>query len=291
MTWFEALPAEMTVDIGGQATPLRDVEFVKNAPDLPTFVKMAYDTHREVGARIPLKIDKNNPEAVNEWRKTHMPRFYEAGLLSKPPVAIEEYGAIKPENLPKGLGWNDDIEKEFKTTLLKHGVPKEAASELIQLHLKTLGGATELFHTDQETGMAALKTEHGDKLDERMEKVKRLTPMIFKTEKELQLFEDLGLGNHPGFLGPLLRMAHLAESDSSFITSMNLNQPSGGMTGEAVRAEMGKIMSDKTHPMHAGWHRKDPETMKQVDEMYKKAYGDGKVDLGATIVIGRPTNG
>jgi hypothetical protein len=210
-------------------------------------------------------------------------------VLSAPPKSIDEYGAIKPENLPEGLGWNEETEKKFKSTLLKYGVPKEAVGDLLQLHLETLGGTQELFKTDYEQGMTALKAEHGDKLDSRMEAVKRLTPMIFKDPKELELFEKLGLGNHPGFLNPLLRLAHLAESDSSFVR--DLNTASSGMAAEEVRAEMGRIMSDKTHPLYEGYHRNDPATMAKIDEMYKKAHGSGTVQLGGGITIGGPRDG
>ena len=66
-----------------------------------------------------------------------------------------------------------------------------------------------------------------------------------------------------------MRLAPLAAQDSSYIKDAIRDT---GLTGEDVKAELGRIMSDKTHPMHDGWNRRDPKVLSAVDEMYKKAH-------------------
>jgi hypothetical protein len=273
------------VEQDGKTVPLRDVPFVKDTPDLVTFAKRGFEAHREIGSRIPVKVSK--PEEVQAWRKEHLPKLYTAGILEAPPGKPEEYGIAKPEKIPDGFGWNDELSKELATTLHKHGAPKGLAAELLGLYEKALLGAEQTLKTSYDEGMAALKKEHGDKFEERMELGKRLTKAIFKTPEELEFFERTGMGDHPAFLSVVMRLAPLAQQDSAFLKEVS--RPAGGMTGDEVRAELGRIMSDKTHPKFAGYWRQDKDVMAYVEDLYKKAYGEGKVELGGGIeVAARP---
>jgi hypothetical protein len=51
------------------------------------------------------------------------------------------------------------------------------------------------------------------------------------------------------------------------------------MSGDDVRSEVAKIMSDKSHPMYEGYHRNDPKVSRHIEELYVKAYGNGKVEI------------
>jgi hypothetical protein len=44
----------------------------------------------------------------------------------------------------------------------------------------------------------------------------------------------------------------------------------------AAREEYAKIMSDTTHPMHAGFHRSDPAVLAHIDNLYTDAVPDHK---------------
>jgi hypothetical protein len=140
-------------------------------------------------------------------------------------------------------------------------------------------GAQVGLKTSLEAGMTALRTEHGDKFDERMEFAKRLTPSLFKTEEELAFMEQTGLANHPAFLSVIMRLAPLAAQDSSFIAGLPAQNGGGAATAESAKAELGKIMSDKTHELNAGYWRNDKAVMAHVQELYKKAYGSGQVQV------------
>jgi len=274
-TLLAQLSPEQTVDIDGKPTPLRDTPFVREAKDFPTFVKTAYDAHREVGARIPVKVA---PEGVQEWRKTHLPTLYKNGLLEAPPASPADYGIVKPEGVPDGLQWDDERATKYAGILHKYGVPKAIVPELMALHVEALTGAGVALKTSVEEGMAALKAEHGDKFDERVELVKRLTSNIFKTPEELEFFERTGLANHPGFLSVLLRLAPLAAQDSSVVAGMS-GSGSGAATAEAVRTEVSDIMSNPNNPKNKLYWQQDRATMEYVNELYKKAYGDAKVEI------------
>lgn len=284
--WQDLLPADFTVDQGGKPVPARELPFVKEAKDLPGFVKTAYDAHREIGARIPVKIAK--PEDAVAWRKEHLPKLYQAGILEAPPATPQDYGIAKPEDLPPGLTWSDERAGKLAEVLHKHGVPKSAVPDLLALHTEALGGVQQIAQTSTEEAMTTLHKEFPADFDARFEAAGRLTKAIFKAD-EVAMLNATGIGNHPAFLGALMRLAPLAESDSSFMREVV--QAAGGMTREDARAEYAKVMSDPTHPMHEKWRRRDPEAVAYVQGLYDKIPG-GKTPVtigGGITVTGRPS--
>lgn len=280
--WADSVPDTLTIEVDNNGTksqvPLKEQQFVKDTPDLPAFVKRAHDAHTEVGRRIPVaKLDKEEDKA--NWRKENMPKFYAAGLLEAPPSKPEEYGIKRPDGIDEKIPWDDNLGKEFAGVLHKHGIPKSAVGDLLALQARAIGATMPALKTNYEAAMTALKTEHGDKLDERMEDAKRLTKMIFKDPKEAEFVEQTGLADHPIFLGILLRLAPLARADSSFTAEMNRGGGGGEMTIEQVREKVATIANDKTNPNHAKYWASDPALMKEIDGWYEQAVGKGTVTV------------
>ena len=273
----EQLPDTLVVEHEGKQIPMREHPFVREAPDLPTLVKQGFDAHREVGARIRIPGKDAKPEEVAAFKQ----KAFESGVFAAPPASPEDYKIAKPEGLPDGILWSEELSKKLATTLHKYGIPVAAAPELLALHQEALMGVQASLGTSFDKGMEELKKEHGDKFEERAALAGRMLPLIFKTPEEMAFAENMGLADHPGFLSLVMRLAPLAMQDSSFIAEMDKAAGSGGgeMKGEDVRAEVAKIMTDKTHPMHEGYLKRDPKVQEHIDGLYKKAYGDGKVEL------------
>jgi len=265
--WYSQLPDTAMVDIGGQQMPLRDQPFIKESTDLEAFVRRALDSHSEVGRRVPLKA--STPEELANWKNTNLPKLYDAGILERPPGSPSDYAIAKPDIMPEGIAWNDDLATRFAGALHKHGAPKALATELLQLYGEALGGTQKQLETDYDTALTALKKEHGEHYEVRKEEAKRLTPLIFKTPEELAFFEELGIGDHPAFLSVMMRLAPLAAQDSSYLKDALLTT---GVSPDDVRSELARIMTDKTHPMHAGYHQRDAKVLAHITDMYKKAY-------------------
>lgn len=242
--------------------------------DIPSVLKSYAHSQHRLGTAIPLPAKDAKPEEIAAVRK----RIFDAGLFVAPPADPKEYGIVKPEKLADGLGWNDELGTKFATTLHKHGASKELAKDLVDLYGEALAGTQTTLKTSYDEGIAALKSEHGDKYDERKELAKRLAAAVFKTPEELAFFETTGLGDHPTFLSVLMRLAPLAQQDSSFLKDVGKGGD-GSMTGDDVRGEVAKIMSDKSHPMYEGYWRQDKKVLDHIDSLYKKAYGEGKVEI------------
>lgn len=236
--------------------------------DTPSIIKSYAHLSKRMGGAITLPGKDAKPEEVQGLKA----KLYEAGIFQAPPADPKEYGITKPEKLPDGLGWNDDLATKFAQTLHKHGAPKGLAADLLPLYQEAILGAQTVFKTDQEAGLAALKKEFGEQFDSRKEATSRMIGEIFKDEQELALFNQLGLGDHPKFLSVLMRIAPSYQPDSSYQPDAGQG---GGTSGEGPREELAKIMNDKTHPMHAGYWRQpqDPKVVEHIDNLYKKAYG------------------
>ncbi len=236
--------------------------------DTPSIIKSYAHLSKRMGGAINLPGKDAKPEEVQGLKA----KLYEAGIFQAPPADPKEYGITKPEKLPDGLGWNDDLATKFAQTLHKHGAPKGLAADLLPLYQEAILGAQTVFKTDQEAGLAALKKEFGEQFDSRKEATSRMIGEIFKDEQELALFNQLGLGDHPKFLSILMRIAPSYQPDSSYQPDAGQGSGSGG---EGPREELAKIMNDKNHPMHAGYWRQpqDPKVVEHIDNLYKKAYG------------------
>jgi len=272
MAWPLDIPENLTYDgDGGVKVPMRDHPFVKESPDLGHFVNRAFAQHKELGSRLSLK-KAETPEAAAAWRTEHLPKLYDAGLLTRPPTKPEEYEIKKPEEMPKGMIWSDERAGKFGAIGVKHGIPKAAMSELLELHREAFSASVAEFNTTYEEGQLALKREFGDKFDEVMEDAKRFTPLIFKDAKDAAFLAETGIGNHPQFLGIVARLAQFAKSDASFADQLKAGGGGSGATGDEVRSELSRIMNDTTHPKYALFKKQDPKTMQEIDEMYKKAY-------------------
>src|SRR3990167_588917 len=127
-TLMEQLPDTMTVEQDGKPMPIREHPFVKEAKDFPTFVKTAFDAHKEVGARVRIPGKDAKPEDVMAFKT----RLIESGVLPAPLKSPDDYGLVKPETMPDGLEWHEEGAKKLAAMLHKHGAPKELGAELLE---------------------------------------------------------------------------------------------------------------------------------------------------------------
>lgn len=286
--WFEeSIPVDLTVDVDGKAVPLRDQAFVKEAPDFQTFLKNSYNAHREVGARLPVRLDKNDPEAVGKWKKEHLPKLYDAGILPKPPADPKDYGIKRPDELPDGLRWNDERAGKFEQLGLKHGITKEAMKEFHDLHTEAMLGVAKVYKGTYEEGMAKLREKYGDQLEPRMEESKRLSDKIFGENPEaLELLDQSGYGSHPAWIQMFLDLAPLAKEDSTYNNFMQgggIDGGGGGVDSPEYRAAVEyhtQLMTNPNHPDYQKFHFNDPDVVKKLNDLYAKAVGNAPVVIG-----------
>lgn len=67
-----------------------------------------------------------------------------------------------------------------------------------------------------------------------------------------------------------------------------LIQASPTAGNDSPLAELLKIQTDASHPMHAGFHRNDPEAISYIKGLYEKRYGNGAIQLGPSTAFTEP---
>ncbi len=248
-------------------------------PDIGSLIKSFAHSQRRLGSSINLP---GKPEEVDQWKQDHMPKLFESGVLAKPPGSPEEYGLTKPENMAEGTAWNPEIATKFTKLCHSHGASTEFVSALHELYGEALNGGLALFNTSKEEGIAKLKEKFGDKYEETAAEAGRFMAKLFITDEQKELYAKSGLANHPDFLEPIMTFAMLSQSDSS---ALERGAAEAARTRDEVRAEHSKVMNDKTHPMYELYRKGDKKANDYVDDLYKKAFGTAKVDLGTGVVV------
>ena len=101
------------------------------------------------------------PEQVAEWRKL-------VGAPDKP----DGYGPLKPEKLPAGAEWNDELAGKLAEIGHKHHLPKAALADLVALNLSAQEAAAQKNGADADAYVAqqteALKKEWGQGYEENL---------------------------------------------------------------------------------------------------------------------------
>ena len=109
--WTQRLPD----DVRG------DAEGLKKFGNVNDLVRSYVNAERLIGKKgVFIPDEKSTPEQIAEFRK-------QLDVPEKP----EEY-EVKPQNIPEGLEWNDDLAKQFLEIAHKHNVPKRAMKDLAQ---------------------------------------------------------------------------------------------------------------------------------------------------------------
>src|SRR4029077_787692 len=95
----------------------------KNVVEL---AKGLHNANRMIGQRgVIVPTQDSPPEDVAAFRKA-------LGV----PDSVDGYKEIKPEQLPPGVDWNDEIAKPYIEVAHKHNIPPKALKELVSLHAK-----------------------------------------------------------------------------------------------------------------------------------------------------------
>ena len=248
---------------------------VENAQekDISSLVKSW--AHYEHGKGSSLRLP--GKDATEDDVKSFKSKVFETGHFKTGPEKPEGYQITKPS---EDVLWDQNLENSFRGILHKHGASQELANDIYGLYTDIFKATDSVLKATEEEGMNVLKTEHGDKFEERFQVGKRLAQSIFKTDDEAAYFDQHNMGNDPRFLGPLMRLAPLAMMDSSFMDSLK-PVTDGASTIEEAHKEHNAIMLDPNHPKYAAYRGTDPiakeDVMKYIESLYAPVAGDQKI--------------
>lgn len=234
---------------------LKGNESLKKFKDVSAVAKSYVELEKHIGGTLKIPTDTSKPE---EWEA-----FYnKLGRPEKP----EGYGIKKPDNLPSGLEWNDDLEKGFRIFAHKNGLSDRQAQSLVGYWTEIMTKQAEAFWTEAK-GLAALETEFKDEkvrtdvLSSAQRAIKELADKDF-----IEFLEQTGAGNHPSVLKFLAKINKFFDEDT---LPDNFTPGSTGVGVNEANAEIARIRNDKSHPYHKG----DAEAVAYMSKLYEAAKG------------------
>jgi hypothetical protein len=192
--------------------------------------------------------EKSTPEEISAYRKA-------IGVPESP----EAYN-LKPEQLPEGVTWDDNVAKKAAELAHKHHIPAAAMQEFMRFDMERAAlmnqAAAQMIETQLETGRAELQKVWGDKMPEKIELARRaaVTAGVDPTSQ--------------GFVDPQVVKAivNLAEklSDDKLVA--------GDQTGaSSTRARARDIMTNASNPLYVRYQEGDAEVVDQVRRMLTSA--------------------
>jgi hypothetical protein len=239
--WYESLSED-----------LKGSESLKKFKDVEGLAKSYLEVEHLAHSKVP--NEKSKPE---EWE-----RFY--NMLGRPEKP-EGYAIQKPEALPPGVEWDDEMVGKFKEIAHKVGLTKHQAEALTKFHTDMLTEQAQSYWTP-ERGMAALQSKLKDE-----SVVKEYVATLQRGVKSLgnEDFEDFlnttGAGNDPRMLAFLHSVGSKLAEDAS---PPGQGAP-GGTSVEEAKGEIARIKNDRAHPYHKG----DLAALREMENLYKVAFG------------------
>lgn len=236
--WLDSLPDDLKEHRG-------NFEKYKTLPDLLKGYQHASQALGKKGIIIP--TDKSTPEEIAAYRKA-------MGI----PETADKYD-LKPEHIPDGLTWDDNLGKQFAEIAHKHGVPASAMKALSQHFATWQEGTIKALVADgnarAESIKAELTKEWGDKAPANFAKATAVAQKIGIDPKNVR---------DPHFVRALVRFSELV-SEGRFVQgdhASSIRSP-----GEEAKS----IMTDKNHPLYERYQRGDKEAQTTVNRLLQEA--------------------
>jgi hypothetical protein len=237
--WLDRLPESLT-----EAKPT--LGKFKTFEDLAKSYSALQTVIGKKANAVTVPNEKSTPEEIAAFRKA-------IGA----PDSAEGY-KLKPEQLPEGLTWDDELAKGFAEIAHKHHIPPAAMQELTARFVASESAKLEQYAkaatAELETGRTELKKEFGANFDKSIVMAKRVA-------------QTVGLDpNSPGLRDPnvvkaLVRFGGMISEDK--LSAGNSAVP-GTMTAK-------DIMTNPANPYHKRYQEGDTEVVGMVRDLMRQA--------------------
>lgn len=238
--WTDRLPAEMA-----EAKPT--LSKYKNFPEM---AKALHHANQLLGRRgVTVPTEQSTPEEIAAYRR-----------MVGAPERAEGY-QLRPEQLPEGMGWQDDLAQPFAQWAHRHHLPQAAMRELVDLHLQQRQGEFSQFaqmaEQRREDGIRTLRETWGKDFQKNLGLAGRAAKLA-----GVNSLSD-GFGD-PEVVKGFVKLAQML-SDDRFIGG------SGALGMKAPAEEAKEIQTNPDHPLYRKYQEGDPEAVQHVRGLFRKA--------------------
>lgn len=240
--WYQRFPEEIQI-------PLAQVKSVED------LAKGYGNAQRLIGKKgIFLPTEKSTPEEVADFRKA-------VGVPETP----DGYH-IKPDVIPDGLTWNDDLPKPFLQVAHKHNVSdaamKDFGKAFMQMEQLRLGVSTEMANAivtrELQEGSAVLRSNWRDNYDQKILSVQQACALT-GTDPKSKGFRD------PATVMCIARLADMISEDKLVSATGGLSPTT---SGKALALD---IINNTDNPLHKRYKEGDPDAVAVVRQHFKNS--------------------
>ena len=197
---------------------------------------------------VPVPNEKSTPEEVAAYRKAN-------GVPDSP----EGY-KLKPEQMPEGVTWDDNVAKRAAELAHKHNIPAAAMGELMKFDMERAAlmnqAAATMIEAQLESGREELQRVWGDKMPEKIELARRAA-VTAGVDPASQGFVD------PQVVKAIVNLAEKLSDDKLV---------AGDQTGaSSTRSRAKDIMTNAANPLYSRYQDGDAEVVDQVRRMLTSA--------------------
>ena len=229
------VPYDWTKDIPKEFAEEKLWEPLKGKP-VPEILKAYANAEKMIGGSVRIPKEDAKPE---EWAA-----FYKK--MGRPDT-VEGYNIQKPDKLPDGVTWNDDLTSWFAKTAHENGLSKNQVQKIMKSWNEVETAKAHSAQKEMGQRLSKLQEQWGDEFAGRVELgvrgIERLMPKEEVTEFKA-LLDTTGIGNHP----LMIKYAHLVGKmlqEDGYI----IGDGKGGALGaEAAKKEIAAINADQAGP-------------------------------------------
>jgi len=253
--WLDKLPDDKFADYKSTLSNMTSLDGMAKA--LVDNMKAARDKNEGM---VKVPGENATQDEVAEFRKT-------LGV----PSEASEYGISRPEGMPED-SWNDEDAKLLGESLIKHGAPKDLASDLLVLDAKRQERAAQQAKDELILDQQKIKSIYGDKLESKKYQVHSLLSDL-KTKFGIEnLSADHPAMTHPEVFQAFAEIAGvLGGSKASGFSSVSNAPSSNQERAEAIIGNRADGSSDAQ--IARDYHGGDSAARKKANEFVTSLLG------------------
>lgn len=234
----------------------------KNEADYEGLAKGYTNLEQLLGReKIPKPLSDEDQEGWDRW-------YAASGRPEKP----DAYEFKRPDTLPDGLGYDEELEQDFRATAYGMGLNKKQATGLYEKFVTNQVKRYEAFSTSKKQARAEaeanLQREYGAKYEQKLQQAK-VAMANFADPEYRQYLEESGQGNDPRMVRFMVKIGEQLMGDTRALgkPAPQANTADLERTIREFESKNRSALFDKSHPDHAA-------LVKERNRLYEAKFGD-----------------
>lgn len=211
--------------------------------------------------KVPVPTGDDDEEGWNRW-------YAATGR----PEKEDEYEFERPTELPKGLNYDEDTEKAFKTWAHANGLNKKQAKNLYDGYVKTQIERHSAWYTNQQQSRSKveqdLRREYGQQYEQALTQAKTALGR-YGDPDFLKWLDETGQGNDPRMIRAWMRIGKEMNGETRIKGSaaQEANPADLDKSIADFRAQHQKALFDREHPDHG-------RRVTEYNKLFQARFGD-----------------